>query len=192
MTDRVRPREPSSPESSSSSSSASQSRVRPKASSPPESSSLGSAASQSRVRGRPFQLGNPGRPPGSKNKLTRFLEELVENEGEEITRKLVEQAKEGKLRPLLYCADRLIPRRRGRVLGIELPPVKSALDIGPAIAAITNGLNNGNLTLEEASDLTGLLERFGRAIMADDLTIRLEQLEARMKVAEAWSDRGGK
>jgi hypothetical protein len=41
MTERVRPREPSSPESSSS-------------------------ASQSRVRGRPFERGNPGRPPDPK------------------------------------------------------------------------------------------------------------------------------
>jgi hypothetical protein len=144
------------------------------------------------VRGRPFQPGNPGRPPGSKNKLTRFLEELVENEGEEITRKLIEQAKEGKPRPLLYCADRLIPQRRGRPLEIQLPPIRNAHDIGPAIAVITNELNNGNLTLEEASDYTGLLEKFGRAIIAEDLAIRVEQLEARMKLAEALNSRGGK
>jgi hypothetical protein len=66
---------------------------------------------------------------------------------------------------LCYCMDRLIPQRRGRPLGIQLPPVKSAQDIGPAIAAITNELNNGNLTLEEASDYSGLLESFGRAII---------------------------
>jgi hypothetical protein len=50
-------------------------------------------------------------------------------------------------------------------------------------------VNNGNLTLEEASQLSGLLESFSRAIMADDLTIRLEQLESRMKLAEALKDR---
>lgn len=141
------------------------------------------------MRGRPFERGNPGRPPGSKNKITRFLEELVENEGEEITRVLIEQAKEGKPRPLMYCANQLIPQRRGRPLGIQLPPIRSAHDIGPAIAVITNELNNGNLTLEEASDLTGLLERFGRAIIADDLAIRVEQLEEREKLAKALNDR---
>lgn len=175
MTARVRPKGPSSPESSSS-----------------ESSSSGSGASQSWVRGRPFQPGNPGRPPGSKNKLTRLLEELVENEGEEITRKLIEQAKEGKPRPLLYCVDRLIPQRRGRPLEIQLPLIRHAQDIGPAIAAITNELNNGNLTLEEASDLTGLLESFARAIFADDLAIRVEQLEAQMKQMKELNGRGGK
>ena len=169
-------------------------RVRPKPSSPESSSSSSSksAPSQSRVRGRPFPPGNPGRPLGSKNKLTRILEELVENEGEEITRKLIEQAKEGEPRSLLYCANRLIPRRRGRPLEIQLPPIRNANDIGPAIATITNELSNGNLTLEEASDLTGLLERFGRAIIADDLSIRVEQLEARMKLRDALNDREGK
>ena len=43
--------------------------------------SASSPSDQSPVRGRPFKHGNPGRPPGSKNKLTRLLEELVENEG---------------------------------------------------------------------------------------------------------------
>ncbi|MFY9836438.1 MAG: hypothetical protein WAK55_08185 [Xanthobacteraceae bacterium] len=121
-----------------------------------------------------------------------MLEELVENEGEEITRKLIEQAKEGKPRPLLYCVDRLIPQRRGRPLEIQLPLIRHAQDIGPAIAAITNELNNGNLTLEEASDLTGLLESFARAIFADDLAIRVEQLEAQMKQMKELNGRGGK
>jgi hypothetical protein len=167
-------------------------RVRPKEPSSPATSPSGSSASQSRLRGRPFQPGNPGRPPGSKNKLTRFLEELLENDGEEITRKLIEEAKEGKLPALRYCMDRLIPQRRGRPLEIQLPPIRHAQDIGPAIAAITNELNNGNLTLEEASDLTGLLERFGRAIIADDLAIRVEQLEAQMKQKKELDGRGGK
>jgi hypothetical protein len=34
-----------------------------------------------------------------------------------------------------------------------------------------------------------LLERFGRAIIADDLAIRVEQLEEREKLAKALNDR---
>jgi hypothetical protein len=143
------------------------------------------------VRGRPFKPGNRGRPPGSKNKTTKMLEELLEGEAEDITRKLIDLAKEGKPRPLQCCIDRLIPKRRGRPLEIQLPLIRNAQDIGSAIAAITNELNNGNLTLEEASDLTGLLDRFGRAIMADDLTIRLEQLEAQMKQKKELDGGGG-
>jgi hypothetical protein len=116
----------------------------------------------------------------------------MENEGEEIIRKVIDVAKEGNLRALLYCMDRLIPQRRGRALEIELPPINHAQDIAPAIAAITDGLNNGKLTPEEASDLTGLLEGYGRAITTNDLAIRLEQLEAQMKQMKALNGRGGK
>jgi hypothetical protein len=151
-----------------------------------------SVSDQSPVRGRPFKPGNPGRPPGSKNKTTKMLEGLLEGEAEELTRKLIDLAKEEKFRALEYCMDRLIPRRRGRTLEIQLPPINSAHDIPPAIATITNGLNNGDLTPDEASDVTDLLEGFGRAITTNDLAIRLEQLEAQMKQMKALNDRGGK
>jgi hypothetical protein len=56
----------------------------------------------SRVRGRPFQKGNPGRPPGSKNKLTRLLEELVERDGENLTRKAIQLGLKGNVPCLQY------------------------------------------------------------------------------------------
>jgi hypothetical protein len=116
----------------------------------------------------------------------------MENEAQELTRKLIDLAKEGKLQPLLFCMKRLIPQRSGCALEIQLPPINHAHDIAPAIAAITNGLNNGNLTPEEASHLTGVLEGLGRAITTNDLAIRLEQLEAQMKQMKALNGRGGK
>ena len=97
--------------------------------------SSGASSSQPRVRGRPFQHGNPGRPPGSKNKVTRFLEELVENEGEMLTRKLIDLAKTGNPRSLLYCMDRLLPQRRGQPINLELPKIDRVQDVAPAIAA---------------------------------------------------------
>ena len=35
-------------------------------------------------RGRPFKSGNPGRPPGSRNKVTQTLEQLAEGQAEQI------------------------------------------------------------------------------------------------------------
>ena len=46
-------------------------------------------------RGRPFQPGNPGRPPGSKNKVTRALEQLAEGQAEQVFQKVIEQALAG-------------------------------------------------------------------------------------------------
>jgi hypothetical protein len=62
----------------------------------------GALAQKSKVRGRPFKLGNPGRPPGSKNKTTRVVEQLVDNQAEKLTRKLVELALAGDVRCLQY------------------------------------------------------------------------------------------
>src|SRR6516225_5337941 len=47
----------------------------------------GALAQKQKVRGRPFQPGNPGRPPGSKNKTTRLVEQLVEGDAEKLSEK---------------------------------------------------------------------------------------------------------
>jgi hypothetical protein len=46
-------------------------------------------------RGRPFKPGNPGRPPGSKNKTTQILEQLAEGQAEQIFQKVLEGALAG-------------------------------------------------------------------------------------------------
>jgi hypothetical protein len=144
-------------------------------------SSASSLSDQAPVRGRPFKQGNPGRPLGSKNKITRLLEQLVEGEGQKITQKMLQVALEGNPRCLEYFMDRLMPPRRGRVLEQPLPKISGVNDIGPALAAITSQLNNGELTTEEASDMFGLLERYARAILASGLAERVEKVEAQLK-----------
>ena len=46
-------------------------------------------------RGRPFKPGNPGRPPGSKNKITQIVEQLAEDQAEQLVQKVVELAQAG-------------------------------------------------------------------------------------------------
>ena len=60
---------------------------------------------------KPGQSGNPkGRPKGALNKTTRAAMVLLENEAEDLTRKLVELAKGGDITALRLCLERLIPR----------------------------------------------------------------------------------
>jgi hypothetical protein len=155
-------------------------RVRPRPASSP---------SKPPSRGRPFEPGNPGRPPGSKNKTTKMLEELLEGEAEDLTRILIDLAKEGERRSLLYCMDRLIPQRRGRTLEMQLPPINDAHDIARAIAAVTHGLNTGNLTLEEASRLIALLEGCSRLVTDKDLATRVEKLELQVQQMKSLKGR---
>ena len=133
-----------------------------------------------RPRGRPFKPGNPGRPVGSKNKITHLLEQLVEGEGQKLAQKMLEVAMDGNPRCLEFFMGRLMPPRRGRVLEQPLPKISGVNDIAPAMAAITTQLNNGELTTEEASELIDFMERFARVILATGLVERVEKIEAQL------------
>lgn len=74
-----------------------------------------------------------------------------------------------------------MPQRRSRPLELQLPTINGVHDIAPAIAAITNGVNNGNLTAEEASHFIRVLESYENAIITNDFAIRLENVESQMK-----------
>jgi hypothetical protein len=142
------------------------------------------------VRGRPFQPGNPGRPLGSKNKTTRLIEELFDGEAEKLTRKLLDRALGGDVRSLLYCIDRASPKGRGRPLGLQLPPINSVSDVPAAMAAIALGVTNGDVTVEEASHLSQILERYSNAAIASDFAIRLQNLEGQVNMLNTLKRRG--
>lgn len=149
-------------------------RVLPKsASSPSEPTS---------IRGRPFKQGNPGRPPGSKNNTTKMLEELFEGEAEDLTRKIIELALAGNVRCLEYCVDRLLPRRRGEPINLELPKIKGIEDIAAAMAAVAHAVSNGTITPEQASHVIRLLDSYANAITASDFAARLENVESVLKI----------
>jgi hypothetical protein len=131
-----------------------------------------------RVRGRPFQKGNPGRPPGSKNKITRLLDELLENEGGSLGRKMIELAKNGNVRCLQYCLDPLWPQRRAEPINLELPKINRIEDVAPAIAAVAYGVSKGTVTPEQAFQIVRMLDSYANAIIASGIAVRLEKVES--------------
>jgi hypothetical protein len=141
---------------------------------------MSNSSAPKKVRGRPFQPGNPGRPPGSKNKTTQLVEQLVEDEAENLTRKLIQLALKGNVRCLYYCLERLAPRRNGRPVDFQLPPIKQTQDLVAAMAAITTAVNTGDLTAEEAGHLVHVLEAHIKAIETHDFAVRLDRIEAQM------------
>jgi len=142
---------------------------------------LGALERPSKVRGRPFQPGNPGRPPGSKNKTTRLVEQLVEGDAEKLSRKMLELAKKGNVRCLEYCLDRISPKRSGRPLDLQLPTIKSVHDLIPAMSAVTTAVNNGDLTAEEATHVIQWFECYAKLFTVYDLAVRVEALESERK-----------
>jgi hypothetical protein len=128
-------------------------------------------------RGRPFQPGNPGRPPGSKNKATRLVQQLVEGQAEALTRKALEMAQAGDVACLRLLLNIVSPARKSQTIDIDIPPVKSAKDVPALIKAIWCAVRDGRVTPEEATALGLLLERSIQAFEAEELRRQVEALE---------------
>jgi hypothetical protein len=109
------------------------------------------------------------------------LEELVEHEGENLTRTAIQLGLKGNVQCLQYLLDRILPKRRGRPLDFQLPKINGVHDIASAMATIANGVSDGDLTPEEGTQLMGFLESQARVIVANDLVGRTEMVEAQMK-----------
>jgi len=102
-------------------------------------------------RGRPFQSGNPGRPPGSKNKVTRGLEQLAEGQAD--------------------------PPPKGRPINVPIPPINGPQDALSSIAAIFNAIREGQLTPDEIGALSLVVGRFIQIIELQDHERRIAALE---------------
>ncbi len=136
---------------------------------------------QARPRGRPWvkgQSGNPaGRRRGCRNKATRAAELYLDGEAEALVRWAVEQAFAGDPTAMRLCLARMIAPRRERAVPIALPPIRTAADIAPAIAAITAALAKGMITTGQAAELSQMLDTFVRAVDASEFDRRLTLLE---------------
>ena len=131
------------------------------------------------TRFRPGESGNPGgRPKGSRNKATIAIEALLDNEGEEITRKAIELAKGGDMGAIRACMDRIAPARRDRHVQFALPEMEKAGDAVGASAAIVEAVSGGVLTPSEAGELVKIVESYARTLQVSDFEARLERLES--------------
>jgi hypothetical protein len=130
-----------------------------------------------KVRGRPFQPGNPGRPAGSKNKITQILEQLVEGQAEQLVQKILQQALAGEISSQRMMIDRCMPPRKAQPIKVTIPPIKSSDDALAAIAAICRELGEGRLTPDEITALSSVIGRSIQVIEIQDLERRIKRLE---------------
>ena len=141
-----------------------------------------------KVRGRPFKPGNPGRPPGSKNKITQLLEQLAEGQAEQLVKKVLELAQAGDVSCLRMMLDRLWPPRKGQPVNMVMPPINTSQDVFPAIASIWTAIREGRLTPDEASALSIVIDRSIQAIELHDITKRIAALEEARDKRDAKND----
>lgn len=136
------------------------------------------AAPKGRTTGGRFAAGNPGRPRGARHKVTLAIEALLDGDAEAITKKAIALAKKGDSTALRLCFERINPARRGRPVPLpDMPKITSVADVPTVVAFIMESVAGGDLTAEEANDLTAIMDRYVRAVEATEHEARLRALE---------------
>ena len=129
----------------------------------------------SHVRGRPFEKGNGGRKPGSKNRTTLVADALLKGEEVEVVRKAIELAKAGDVPMLKFLLDRILPKERS--VRVELPTMERADDAVDALGAIINAVGTGQIASNEAAALATLVATYVRTINVHEHESRLDKIE---------------
>jgi len=131
------------------------------------------------VRGRPFEKGNGGRRPGSKNRTTLVAEALLKGEEVTLVRKAIERAKAGDTQMLKLLLDRILPKERS--VRVDLPAMDGASNAVDALAAIIAAVRTGQIAPSEGEALASLVQIRARLINDVELNLRLDDIEKRQK-----------
>lgn len=123
--------------------------------------------------------GNPaGRAPGSRNRATLLAEQLLDGATEAVINKAVSMTLAGSVGALGITVRSIIPPRRHRPGQFALPPLNTAADAAPAVAAVAAAVADGSIAAEEAASLSHVVDTFLRALEAGEIEARLHQLES--------------
>jgi hypothetical protein len=132
-----------------------------------------------KTRGRPFQQGNPGRKPGSRNKSTIVSAALLQGQGQELLGTAVEMAVNKNVPMLKFLLERLLPKDRR--VKLDLPQLDLPSDAVDAYAEVVRAVSEGEITPSEGAAVGSLIKSFTNAIEVAELTRRLDELEQKLK-----------
>jgi hypothetical protein len=126
-------------------------------------------ASARDARGRfvPGQSGNPsGKAPGTRNRATLLRAALDSEEGPAMARIIIDKALAGDVVTAKFCISRLEPKPRSLGIEIDLPEGARARDIVAGFDATMRAMAKGEITPEEALQVTRVLDGRRKAIEA--------------------------
>ncbi|GAA5049808.1 hypothetical protein GCM10023208_08280 [Erythrobacter westpacificensis] len=128
-----------------------------------------------------FAPGNAlgGRKPGSLNKTTMAVRELLDGEAESLTRKAIDLALTGDGPALRLCLDRIAPPRKDTPIEFKLPPIETIEDAAKASAALLAAVAAGEVTPDEAGRVMALLTAHKQLVESGELEARIAALEAK-------------
>jgi hypothetical protein len=132
---------------------------------------------------RPGQSGNPaGCKTGSKNKITKASANLIEGEGEALTRKLIELALDGNVSCLRHAIDRLHPVKRSAPIKLEgMPVVHDIESAAEGSAFLLQKVSAGEVSPPDAEMVSRLIDKFISAAKWRDIEQELQCLTERLE-----------
>jgi hypothetical protein len=134
-------------------------------------------------RGRPFEAGNTfgrGRPKGSKNKSTSVGWGILEQHEESLITKNVVESLKTDTKSRLWCSEKLL-QGKPRTPKLKLPAIKTLDDVAKALDVVLQAVANHKCTAADGQALFVMLGERRKMIETQELTPRLEELEAALK-----------
>jgi hypothetical protein len=120
-------------------------------------------------RGR-FVLGQSGNPagklPGTRNRATLLKAALDSEDGPAMARIVIDRALAGDVVTAKFCLDRLEPKPRNRAIALDLPEGATARDLVAAFDETVRAMAAGEITPDEAVQVTRVLDGRRKAIEA--------------------------
>ena len=138
------------------------------------------------TRFQPGQSGNPaGKKPGTRNRATMLIEQMIGDEAERITGNLIRSALEGKPWAIQACLRRAAPPARSRTVSLDLPKADTPAAVLAAGARLVEAAASGEIAPDEADRLSALLDKQRLALETVELERRIAKLEAELGLGEA-------
>jgi hypothetical protein len=139
----------------------------------------------------PGRSGNlNGKPKGTRHRATMLAEKLLDKDAGAIIKTLVEKARAGEPWAVRFVAERIIPPARDRATPFALPPVNGPADLPQAVQAALDAAAKGDLSLEDAERVVGLLNGLRAAYEGADLAARLDEMAAKLDALATKAGQG--
>jgi hypothetical protein len=138
------------------------------------------------TRGTPFELGNKfgrGRPPGSRNKLIRPEQRLLQEHALQLMRRgLIEALNKDSMDPkFLLFFLKCLCLEKPQAQKLRLKPLKTAEDIQNANGEVIRAVAIRKITAADGQALTAMLEGQLRMLQDKEHELRLQNAEGQIK-----------
>jgi hypothetical protein len=135
-------------------------------------------------KGRPFEPGNQcgrGRPRGSRNKKSRKAQQLLDRYGESVIGRALLAAKNGNVAMQRALLPYIVSRPKDAPVKTGPLPVHTAEELAQSSEALFAAVASGQITVQDALELSSLIE-YRRGVMETrEFDARLRALEERKR-----------